>query len=383
MRFIHTADWHLGRLFHGVHLTEDQAHILQQFTDFVRDSKPDAIVVAGDIYDRSIPPTDAVELLNDTVSEIVLGLKVPMLIIAGNHDSPERLGFGSSLLAQQQLHMIYDVEQVGAPVRFEDDHGAVDVVGIPYAEPAVVRGRLEAESVKDHSAAMQALLGRVQPAKGKKSRSILIAHAFVTGGKVSDSERPLSVGGSENVPKSTFTGYDYVALGHLHRPQAVGPKLHYSGSLMKYSFSESSHSKSVNLVEMDAKGKCSVEEVSFSPRRDVRRIKGHLKKILEEPPGRKAKNDYLMVTLLDKGAILDAMGKLREVYPNVLHIERLQLGSGDGAAGRNIDHRKMNDEELFSAFFAEVTGEELTSAQRTSYDETVGAMRREEREAGE
>ncbi len=381
LRFIHTADWHLGRLFHGVHLTEDQAHILQQFTDLVRQSKPDLVIVAGDIYDRAVPPPDAVALLNDTVSEIVLGLKVPMLMIAGNHDSPERLGFGSALLSQQQLHMISDVGQVGTPIRFEGSHGTVDVIGIPYAEPAVVRERLGDEAVKDHSLAMRAILGAVKKPRGKSGRSILVTHAFVAGGKVSDSERPLSIGGAESVPRSKFAGFDYVALGHLHRPQTVGPKLHYSGSLLKYSFSEAEHTKSVKLVEMDTKGSCSVQEVSFSPLKDVRRIKGHLKRILEEQPGRTAKNDYLMVSLLDKGAILDAMGKLREVYPNVLHIERSHLGSGDGAPGRNIDHRRMSDEELFSAFFTEVTDGDLTSEQRTSYVETVSAMRRDEREA--
>ena len=381
MRFIHTADWHLGRLFHGVHLTEDQAYLLDQFVDLVKSSKPDLVIVAGDIYDRAIPPPPAVELLNDTVSRVVLSLKTPMLLIAGNHDSPERLGFGADLFSQQNLHIFSQVGAPSTPLQLEDKHGKVNVHALPYAEPAVVRQELDLEDVKDHDAAMKALLDRVRGTKADAERSVLVAHAFVTGGKVSESERPLSVGGTGQVTKGRFSGFDYVALGHLHRPQSVGNSARYAGSLMKYSFSEAKHQKSVSIVEMDGKGKCSVEEVSLTPKRDVRKIRGHMKAILEKRPGVKTRDDYLMVTLLDKGAILDAMGKLREVYPNVLHIERPKLVQSDAPAGRGIDHRRMSDEELFSAFFEQVTGEEPTPGQLRAYSETVEEVRQQEREA--
>jgi len=383
MRFIHTADWHLGKLFHGVHLTEDQAYVLDQFTDFVRESEPDLVIVAGDIYDRAVPPPDAVRLLNDTVSQIVLGLRVPMLIIVGNHDSPERLAFGSQLLAEQHLHIITDISPDCAPLRFTDDQGPVNVFAIPYAEPAVVRERLGVDDVHDHDAAMKVVTGLAKAARPKGERSVLVAHAFASGGKTSESERPLSVGGVGNVAKTRFSGFDYVALGHLHKPQSMGESTHYSGSLMKYSFSEAGHDKCVKLVEIDGKGKCSVEEVSLKPPRDVRTVRGYLSKILEKPPPKSARDDYIMVTLLDRGAILDAMGKLRQVLPNVLHIERPHLGGSEAVPGRGVDHRKLGEAELFDAFFREVTGEELTSDQRSAFGEVAEQVRQEEREASQ
>lgn len=378
MRFVHTSDWHLGKLFHGVHLTEDQAHVLDQLIGFVRESKPDVVIVAGDVYDRAVPPPEAVRLLNETVSQIVLGLRVPMVIIAGNHDSPERLAFGSQLLAEQNLHIVTGFDCT--PLRFEDADGAVNVFALPYAEPAVVRERLGLEDVHDHDAAMQALTGLAKAARPKGERSVLVAHAFVAGGKASESERPLSVGGAGNVAKVRFSGFDYIALGHLHRPQSVGKALHYAGSLLKYSFSEAGHDKSIKLVEMDGKGKCSIEEVRLAPLRDVRTIKGYLSEILERPAARSSRDDYMMVTLLDRGAILDAMGKLRQVFPNVLHIDRPQLGVSENVPGRGVDHRQLDEEGLFAAFFAEVTGEDLTSDQRTVFREVAERVRRQERE---
>ena len=230
---------------------------------------------------------------------------------------------------------------------------------------------------------MRALIESLRPALSRGARSVLVAHALVAGGVPSESERPLSMGGASTVPVECFAGIHYVALGHLHRPQKVGSeRVQYSGSLLKYSFSEADHAKSVTLVEMDAAGACRVSRVRLAPRRDVRCVRGNLADLLKGPQGGESKEDYLSVTLLDRGAILDAMGKLREVYPNVLHIERPVLtAAGSGPAGK-IDPHTVSDEQLFGSFFKEVTGEDLKDEEMAAYAATTAEMRRREREEG-
>jgi DNA repair protein SbcD/Mre11 len=381
MRFVHTADWHLGRLFHGVHLTEDQAHILDHFVAFVKDCKPDAILIAGDIYDRAVPPPEAVGLLDDVLSRLVLGLKVPVVLIAGNHDSPHRLGFGSRLLAGQRLHIFGSFSEEIAPIIIEDKAGPVYIYGVPYAEPPVIREYLRCDTVQDHDAAMVALIGRLEEIHPEGKRSVVVAHTFVVGGQECESERPLSVGGAGVVYSACFEGFDYVALGHLHRPQTTGrDSIRYSGSLLKYSFSEATHTKSVSLVEMDAQGHCSVEQISLASHKDVRCVEGHLLELLKGPKSGENPHDYLMVTLLDTGPILDAMGKLREVYPNVLHIDRPSLMTGGEMHGTHADHCAMNDIELFDSFFFQATGEHLTDEQEATFASVVDTMRQRERE---
>lgn len=381
MRLIHTADWHLGRIFHGVHLTEDQAHVLEQLIDLVRESKVDVVLVSGDIYDRAVPPPEAVALLDDVLSRLILDCKVSVVIIAGNHDSPDRLGFASRLLAGQGLHVVGSLPSKPVSIAFRDQHGPVSVYALPYAEPPVVREQLGIDDIRDHDSAMRSLVDQVRNIQPDGARSILMTHAFVAGGEESESERPLTVGGAGTVNISSLQGFHYVALGHLHRPQKVGDNhIHYSGSLLKYSFSESPHTKSVNLIEMDDKGNCKIERIPLTTLRDVRCVEGYMDDILKGPEKGESKEDYLMVTLHDKGAILDAMGKLRSVYPNVLHIERTYLTTGDERRGTRTDHRKMTEEELFASFFQQVTGEELSEEEKSAFSSIVNSMRQRERE---
>jgi DNA repair protein SbcD/Mre11 len=213
MRFVHTADWHLGRLFHGVHLTEDQALILDQFVAFVKDGRPDIILIAGDIYDRAVLPPEAVGLLDDVLSRLVLGLKVPVVLIVGNHDSPHRLEFGSRLLAGQRLHIFGSFSEEVAPVIIEDNAGPVCIYGVPYAEAPVIRDYLKCDTVQDHDVAMLALIGQIRQVHPEGMRSVLVAHTFVVGGQECESARPLSVGGAGAVDCACFEGFDCVALG--------------------------------------------------------------------------------------------------------------------------------------------------------------------------
>lgn len=382
MRFIHTADWHLGRIFHNVRLTEDQAYVLDRLYDLVRDARPDFVAVAGDVYDRAAPPPDAVKLLDDILSRLVIDLGTPVVLIAGNHDSPERLGFASRLLAERGLHVAGALSPDPVQIPFADSHGPVLVYAIPYAEPPVVRERLGLEDISDHSSALRAVTDLVRNSHPDGVRSVMLAHAFVAGGEECESERPLSVGGSGAVDSECFAGFDYTALGHLHRGQMAGnEKIRYSGSLMKYSFSEAEHHKSVNVVDMDGEGKCRIETVPLRSRRDVRCVRGTLEDIRARAVDDPCRDDYIMISLLNREPILNLMDKLREIYPNALHVERATaLNDGQVPAMRS-DHRSMGKSDLFSAFFQQVTGDSLGEEEKTEFETIVDGLYRDEREA--
>jgi len=381
MRFIHTADWHLGRLFHGVHLTEDQSHVLRQFLDVVRDAKPDVVLVAGDIYDRAIPPPEAVDLLDEVLSRLVLDLQVPTILIAGNHDSPGRLNFGARLLAGRKLYVTGTLPARCVAIPFADGAGPVHIYPVPYAEPAVVRQCMECTTINDHDSAMRALCAAIRAGHTDGVRSILVGHAFVAGGAESESERPLSVGGAGTVDASCFDGFEYVALGHLHSPQRISAagEVRYCGSLLKYSFEECAQAKGVYVVEMDAAGACTSTHVPLVPRRDVRRISGTIAELLRGPADGKGREDYIEATITDDGPVLDAVGRLREVYPNLLNLRRPERELG-ALSGDRPNVRGMDEPALFNAFYKHVTGGDLSPDQERAFAETVDAMRQVERE---
>jgi DNA repair protein SbcD/Mre11 len=380
MRIIHTADWHLGRIFYGVHLTQDQAYVLDQFIKLVRDAKPDVVVIAGDVYDRAVPPPEAVSLLDETLSRLVIELKTRVVLIAGNHDSPERLGFGTRLLSQSGLHVAgrFGLDPVWTSPT--DSHGPVNICAIPYADPALVRERLGIPDLYDHAGAMQAAIAKARETRPRGVRSVLVAHALVVGSEESESERPLSVGGTGAIRPSVFDGFSFVALGHLHRPQRAGnDRIHYSGSLLRYSFAEADHSKSVNLVEIDAAGRFSVERLPLVPRRAVRCVTGTIEELLRAPVGSEA-DDYLSVTLLDKGPVFDPIGRLRAKYPNVLELKRAEL-LARGDASTRVDYRKLSDREIFASFFQTAKGEVASEEEINAYLAVVEQLRAMERES--
>jgi exonuclease SbcD len=381
MKLIHTADWHLGRIFYGRHLTGDQAHVLERFVELAADFKPDAVLIAGDVYDRAVPPIEAVRLLDDVLSRIVAGLEIPVVLIAGNHDSPERLAFGSGLLRDRKLVVAGAAGAAAEPVMLEDRHGPLAVSPIPFAEPALVRQQLDDEAVRDHAGALAALLDRARARIPPGCRSVAVAHAWIIGGEESESERPLSLGGSGQVSASVFDGFHYAALGHLHRPQSVGEaRIRYPGSLLKYSFSEARREKSVDLVEIDGKGRATVESVPLEPCRNLRCIRGLLDDVLADPGAGDWADDYIMVTLEDRGALLDVMNRLRSVYPNVLHIERDRFGlAGDGDVPSG-DHLNRTEEEMMTAFYRDVTGEDMSTEEREQFLGVLGALSNEEKE---
>lgn len=374
MRILHTADWHLGKWLHGQSLLEDQAFILEQILELARDQRPDAVVLAGDVYDRSVPPAPAVELFSITLDRFQRDLGVPFFFIAGNHDSPERLAFAAGILARSRIFVAGQFVSGPAPVRLEDAHGPVDFHLIPYLHPVHVRTALGDETLNSHDTATAAAMATIRPHLDPQVRHVALAHAFVAGSRECESERPLTVGGSGAVPAQVFEGFHYTALGHLHGAQhAGGERLRYSGSPLKYSFSEAGHRKSVSLVELNGRGEVAVTEFPLIPRRNLRVIEGMLDELLGRKPPAAEREDYLLIRLLDGSALLDPLGRLREVYPNVLQIERPAFERSGEETGLSREDLKQDELSLFRSFFTQVTGEALTEEQAEAFRTVAGA----------
>jgi len=378
MKFIHTADWHLGKLVHGVYMTENQRAALEQFVSIVEEEKPDAVVIAGDLYDRSVPPTDAVELLDEILFKINVELKTPVVAIAGNHDSAERLSFGSSWYKHSQFYLTGKLSNNFKPFQVN----GVNFYLVPYAEPGVVRQLLDDDSIHSHQEAMKALIGKIEETLNPNEPNVLVGHAFVLGGQTSDSERILSVGGSGCVGAELFAPFSYTALGHLHSPDAINHEnVKYSGSLLKYSFSEAKQKKSISIIEMDEKGNFSHRYRSLTPKHDMREIEGHIEELLDPNfYGNERVDDYLKITLLDQGALLDPINKLRHVYPNVLHLEK-KIELTDSKKKQSyiaLKSEKKSEIELFEQFYTDMTTSEFTAKKRDVMTDIIEKVLREE-----
>ncbi len=378
MRILHTSDWHLGRQFHNLSLLEDQRHVLNQIIQLVAEREVDVVVVAGDIYDRSVPPAAAVELLDETVNRICQDLQTPMILIAGNHDGPDRLAFGARQLAGAGLHIVGPLSARPEPIIIPGAAGEVAFYPLPYTDPATVRQLLGVE-IAGHDQAMAELVKLIRADLHPQRPSVLIGHCFLAGGEASESERPLSLGGAEQVSIEHFSGFSYVALGHLHGPQHKGAEqIRYSGSPLKYSFSEEYQQKSVTLVELDRQGRAGIEKIPLIPRHDMRSLEGPLAELLAAGKRDPQRDDYLLIRLTDSHAILDVMSKLREVYPNVLHLER------PGLLGRNesleVNRQRLRKGELamFEDFYAQVTGQPLSEEQTSVVAKSIERLHREE-----
>ncbi|WP_127534283.1 exonuclease SbcCD subunit D [Paenibacillus kobensis] len=379
MKLFHTADWHLGKLVQGVYMTDDQRFALEQFVQAVAEEKPDAVIIAGDLYDRAIPPTEAVELLDELLRKLVMELETPVLAISGNHDSPDRLDFGTRLMESRGLHLAGRLRRELKPVVLRDEHGEVHFYLIPYADPSQVRLTMEDEAIRSHDDAMRAIAAAIEADADPKARRVFVGHAFVTVGgepqpNTSESERPLAIGGAEHVSAAHFAGFHYTALGHLHQAHHVGDeRIRYSGSPLKYSISEENHRKGWLVVEIDADGGITVEKRELKPQRDMRRVSAPIEEI---ETAHQSSDDYVFVTLLNDNPVLFPMEKVRAVYPNALHVERrlktARIEREDGAAedGAAESRRSADPAQLFASFYREVKGIELEDGKRKLFEET-------------
>ncbi|OMD86482.1 exonuclease SbcCD subunit D [Paenibacillus odorifer] len=374
MKIFHTADWHLGKLVQGVYMTEDQQYILEQFIKDIEAEQPDAIIIAGDLYDRAVPPTEAVQLLDRVLQKIILQLKIPVLAVAGNHDSPSRLDFGSSIMRASGLHIAGELTNSMEPVVLKDEHGEVHFHLIPYAEPGKVRYLLGDESIRTHNDAMQKITENIKRTMDPSVRHIFVGHAFVTPGGVaqdntSDSERPLSIGGAEHVSSEYFDGFHYTALGHLHQAHHVGNEtVRYSGSPLKYSISEEQHNKGYLIVQIDQHGNTTIERKLLTPRRDMRTVEGFIADIERHV----INEDYVFVRLLDEVLVSSPMERVRSVYPNAIHVERKMTIPGLLGEPQVVEGRaKMDGLSLFKAFYKDVKGTELSPETEKLFIETL------------
>ncbi len=371
MKFIHTSDWHLGRQFHNVSLLDDQQAVLDQLIQYIENNPVDAVVVAGDIYDRSVPPTIAIELLNKLVKRICGELNTPMILISGNHDGAERLGFGSEQMKNAGLHIISNFEDMLTPVVIETQSaGQVAFYGMPYNDPEQVRFAYQ-EPVSTHDQAHKLLAEKITEQFQPEHRNVLVSHCFVDGAIESESERPLSIGGSDRVSHEHFLNFDYVALGHLHQPQKKGEEyIRYSGSLMKYSFGEQNQKKGFTLVELDQNGFVSAEHINLAAPHEMRIVEGELEQVIEQGKTDPKNEDYLLVRLMDKHAILNPMEKLRTVYPNVLHLEKpgMLIGVEQEMAQAKLARSEI---DMFRDFFSEAQDGQLSQEQDQAISDII------------
>ncbi|MGW0794722.1 exonuclease SbcCD subunit D [Streptomyces sp. NPDC002692] len=321
MRLLHTSDWHLGRAFHRVTMLGAQAEFIGHLVTTARERAVDAVVVSGDVYDRAVPPLAAVELFDDALHRLA-DLGVPTVMISGNHDSARRLGVGAGLIGRAGIHLRTEPSASGTPVVLADAHGDVALYGLPYLEPALVKDEFAVDRA-GHETVLAAAMDRVRAdlaGRPPGTRSVVLAHAFVTGGAASDSERDITVGGVAAVPAAVFDGVDYVALGHLHGSQTITERVRYSGSPLPYSFSEADHRKSMWLVDLGPDGSIAAERVDCPVPRPLARLRGRLEELLADPGLARHEEAWVEATLTDPVRPAEPMARLTERFPHTLSL---------------------------------------------------------------
>ena len=350
MKLIHLSDLHIGKRVNEVNMIEDQEYILRQILSIVDDEKADAVLIAGDVYDKSIPSAEAVTLFDDFLWQLAKR-SLPVLVISGNHDSPERLAFGSRLLEQKGIHISPVYDGAVRPVKLRDAHGEVDFWLLPFLKPAHVKRFFPEETIETYTDACRVAVEKL--AIDPTRRNVLLTHQFVTGAATCESEE-LSVGGSDNVDASVFEGFDYVALGHIHGPHNIGSsRIRYCGSPLKYSFSEAEHLKSVTLVKLEGKGQPELQVLPLTPRRDLRQLRGTFAQLTDPELYRHTQTeDYLHIILTDEEDVPEAIGKLRLIYPNILKLSYDNTRTReDQIIDRAEDVRRRSPLELFGELY--------------------------------
>lgn len=397
MRFLHTADWHLGRIFYGQYLTDDQAYVLEhQFFTILKEEKIDGILLAGDVFDRAVPPIEAIELWDSIITRLAMDYKVPLFVVSGNHDGAERLEVGRSMLSESGIHIWGSPHHALQPFEFEGADGRVAICPMPFSEPRRIGDALGLNSseskpvdtdtaedtlfsyvddkaqeavalnLHNYDQMYQAWSDYLYKQVPKRMRSIAISHAFVMGGEVGGSERTLSVGGSEQVSPHVFKNFHYTALGHLHGPQRMGADhIRYSGSPLKYSFDEHEQKKSFTIIDMDTNGKVDISTIPVEAKRDVVILEGYFEDLLNNTALQtKHKDDYVQARLLDTMPIMDGMAKLRQVYHRCMTIELAGRIATPVVDMGDAVFKELNERELFNQFAETVWKDPLTEREQ-------------------
>ncbi|MFD5108750.1 exonuclease SbcCD subunit D [Streptomyces cinereoruber] len=374
MRILHTSDWHLGRQLHRVPLIDEQHRFLRFLVDTVRERHVDAVTVAGDVFDRAIPPLDAIDLFNEVLEELA-DLRVPLVMISGNHDSPRRLGVNARLIERAGIHLRTAVGDCARPAVLHDDHGPVAFYGLPYLEPGLFQAHLAADK-PSHQAVLGAAMDQVRAdlATRPGTRSVVLAHAFVTGAEPSDSERDITAGGVPSVSASVFDGIDYVALGHLHRCQKITERIRYSGSPLAYSFSEADHPKATWLIDLDAQARLTAQPIPCPIPRTLARLTGTLDALRTEPEHTEHERSWLHITLTDPDRPHMAMERLKERFPHTL---KLSFTAGhhtsDESYGTRVNGR--SDHDITLGFVEHVTNVPATAPEGDLLSEGLESVR--------
>lgn len=398
MKIIHTSDWHIGKIVNEFSMIEDQKYILNRLIDLIEKENPEVLIIAGDVYDRSIPPVEAVELLNETLSNLIIDKKVKVLAISGNHDGGERLSFGSQILEKHGLYIAGRDDELYKHVVVKDGEKNVNFYLIPYKDPALTRKILDEKEIKSHNDAMKFVVEKIKDNINYKEVNILVGHGYVTMKRedaiecienkyevanleTSESERPLSIGGTDLIDGKIFDDFDYVALGHLHGRQKIGrEEMKYSGSILKYSFSEVKQKKGVYILDINNKGAINIDFKCLKPVRDLRVIKGNIEDLIEEARElEEGKEDYIQAILTDDGELINPMEKLRAVYPNTMLItrERKREISEDKTSAKG-EYKRKSKLELFKEFYEDLGSGDYTEEKEVVLMNTINEVLKSE-----
>lgn len=380
MRFLHTADLHIGKRVNEFSMLEDQEYILRQILKTADKEQVEAVLIAGDVYDKQVPSAEAVRLFDWFLTQLN-SRKLPVIVIGGNHDSVERLSFGAQIMEESGVYLTQSYDGKVVPVRLEDEYGPVNLWMLPFLKPAMVKRFFSEQDIVTYQDALETVIGHME--LNREERNLLIAHQFVTGAVTGGSEDSVEVfvGGVENVDASVFADFDYVALGHIHRAQSAGgEQIRYSGTPLKYSFSEIRHEKSVTIAELKEKGSLTVHQEPLKPLHDMREIRGSYEElVLRENYQGTDLEDYLHVILTDENDIPDVIGRLRSIYPNIM-----KLDYDNQRTRRNQELMKeeaaveQSPMELLGQFFSQQNNQEM-SPEQTEYARTLmETIRKEE-----
>lgn len=363
MRFIHLSDLHIGKRVNEFSMLEEQEYILGKILNIIDDENVDCVIIAGDVYDKSVPSAEAVQVFDKFLYNISKR-DIKVFVISGNHDSAERIAFGSNIMDKSGVYMspVYDGNIKS--VKLQDKYGNINVFMIPFIKPAHVRRYFENKNIETYTDMMRAVIGTIDT--DFKERNIIITHQFVTGATRCESEE-ISVGGSDNIDADVFENFDYVALGHIHGPQYISREtIRYCGTPLKYSFSEIRHTKSVTVFDMNEKGNISIKKVPLTPKRDMREIRGNFDDITKKEYYEKInKDDYMHIILTDENDINDAIGKLRLIYPNIMKLDYDNKRTRSEFTLEALENVKdRNPVDLFSEFYESQNGQTMSDEQR-------------------
>lgn len=367
MRILHTSDWHIGKIFNDHSMIDDQQYIISKIKDIIVSHKVDAMIIAGDLYDRRIPSEQAVNMVDDFLCDLTLNYKLPVMCIAGNHDSGDRLNFASRLYEKSGLYICGSLSDIPKKISFKDAYGKINFYMLPYIEPIQIRKIYNNKQIKSYNDAYRYIVDNlIKPQMNTNERNIIIAHGFFSAvshtSELLFSRSEVNIGGCDIVDSSIFNIFDYTALGHLHTPQKAGSeKIRYSGSILKYSVDETKTDKSVVLIDMKEKHDINVDLIKLKPKRDVRIIKGYFDDILKE---NQESDDYVYLELKDSHPIPDAALRLKNKYHNLLGIKysnNIILNNSVVLSSEQIKHKSYL--ELFESFYKYADGGELNNEQ--------------------